>query len=1045
MTPVEDPTPMSPGPVQRTGAVALAIARPVTVTVAVLLVWMFGALSVSALPIQLIPDLETPTLTVQTDWPGAAPVEIERDIVSPQEEELKSVQGMVRMESTSQQDRGEITLEFAVGTDIDEALVRVSNKLQQVQDLPSNAEQPVINTADSAGPPLAVLSLKQRDGRSSGAWKTWTEDNILPMLERVPGVAGVRFFGGRSDEVRVRFDPRGLAARGISVQELAAAVQRDLRDVSAGDLDLGKRRFVVRTRLMPPSPDALGQAVVRSGPDGQPIRVADVATVEVALGKQTAFVRQDSQETLVFLMDREAGSNVLETTQAIRATVEEVQATLLTPRDLELVVLSDQVGYITAALDLVRDNLVTGALLAVLVLWAFLRSLRVAGLVALAIPTCVMGTVIGMRLMGLSVNVISLAGMAFAVGMVVDNAIVVLEAIVAERQLGRDGPDAAFVGGQTVWGAIVAGTGTTIAVFAPILAWQGEVGQLLRDISAAIALSVVLSLAVSVLAIPAFAARLPADSGRAKAEGMGARWGQRAREVVLAAVRAVVIVPWRAAVVAVGTVAVASVLAVGLVPPMEYLPTGQREIAFGAIVPPPGYSVDEMRQVGDHILGRLTEHLGEEHDGKPAVGRTFFVGRPGSGFMGATAVDPMRTAEVAAYVRSIQAEVPGILGFAFQAALFGRSLGGGRAIEVDVLGSDLDEIRTGAGALFGALRAGIPGAQVRPMPSLDAGGPELRVTPHRAVVSQNGVDGVTLGRAVDAFVDGWRIGELGEDGESRLDVQVVADPPATDLRTLAAMPLATPSGRVLPLGALASLEETLSPLQIRRLERRRGITLEVSPPEDVALESALDVIQNQVVPSMRAQGALPASLQIRVGGAADDLGDAQQRMLGVLGLALVISYLLMSALFEDFLAPVAILSVLPMAAVGGLVGLSTVDALLAPTPLDMLTALGFVILIGVVVNNPILVVDGALARLREGVPLVEAIVGGVGDRVRPILMTTLTTLAGLTPLVLAPGQGSELYRGIGAVVLGGLVVATALTLVVVPAVFSLLWRARGVR
>lgn len=1030
--------PSQPGPV------GLAIARPVTVAVGVILLWLFGSLSISALPIQLIPDLEVPTLTIRTDWPGAAPVEIERDIVEPQEEQLKSAQGLLRMESTSRQDRGEITLEFAIGTGIDEALVRVANKLQQVRSMPENADQPYISTGRSAGPPLAVIALRRKDGGSAGAWQTWTENNVLPLLERVPGVAGIRFFGGRADEVHVRFDPRDLAARGIGIPELASAVQRELRDVSAGDVDLGKRRFVVRTRLLPDDVGELGQLVLRVGAEGQPVRLSDVATVEVSLGKQLSFVRQDEQETLVFLLDREAGSNVLETTRAIRAAVDDAQQTLLEPRGLELVILSDQVGYITAAIALVRDNLFMGAVLAMGVLWGFLRNLRVASLVALAIPTCLLGTILGMRVLGLSVNVISLAGMAFAVGMVVDNAIVVLESIVAQRQRGEGAKAAAFRGGQTVWGAIVASTGTTIAVFLPILAWRGEVGQLLQDIAAAISVAVVLSLFVSVLAIPSFAARLPSAKEEAAA-GPLSRASARVRDRVLGGVRWVVDRSWRAAGVAVGVVGACMALAVWLVPPMEYLPTGQRALVFGSIVAPPGYSVEEMRAVGDHVIGRMMPHLHEDRDGVPAIGRTFFVGQPGSGFMGATAVDPLRTQEVADFVRSVQAEVPGILGFAFQASLFGRGLGGSRAIEVDVFGSDLDEIRDGAGRLAERLQRALPDAQVRPLPSLDAGGPELQVRPRRAIGAQSGVDGLALGQSVDALVDGWRIGELGEDGEPRLDVQVIASPAATDLRSLMAMPLATPSGRVLPVGALAELEETTSPLQIRRLERRRAISLEVNPPRALALEEALRIIRDEVIPAQVRDPDWPSGLRVGIGGAADDLGEAQRRMWGVLLLALIISYLLMSALFEDFVAPIAILSSIPLAAVGGLIGLATVNGLLAQTPLDMLTALGFVILIGVVVNNPILVVDGALARLREGVGLVDAIVGGVGDRVRPILMTTFTTMAGLLPLVLSPGQGSELYRGIGAVVLGGLLLATLLTLVVVPAVFSLLWRLRGAR
>ena len=1031
---------------EESGPIALAIRRPVTVVVGVLLCFLFGFVAIGVLPIQLTPDIEVPTLTVTTRWPGAAPIEVEREVVVPQEKVLKSVVGLSRMISESKQDEAVITLEFNVSTGIDEALVRVANQLAQVTGLPELVREPVINTANTAGPPLAVLLLRGKDGRSAGPYRTWFENEVLPQIERVKGIAGVRYFGGRDEEVHFRFDPGKLAARGISVSQLGDAIRRELRDVSAGDLELGKRQFVVRTRITPEHIADFDQLHLGTGDDGQPIRFGDVGSAIVALGKQRSFVLSDGQESLALLLDREAGSNVLETTEQVRAVVAEVQADMLDEADLSLTIASDQTDYIYTALALVRNNLFLGGALAVLVLWTFLRSLRAALLVGLAIPTCVMGTMVGMAVMGRTINVVSLAGMAFAVGMVVDNAIVVIESIVTERQKGLPSHRAALVGAGNVWGAIVASTVTTVAVFSPILGWDGEVGQLLADIAVAITVAVILSLLVSVLAIPSLAARLP-DAASAVAPPFLTRLDAptaAARDALIGVVRRIVSGPVLSAVTA-GTALVAALLAAFLLlPPAEYLPTGNRELILGFIVPPPGYSVSEMRDVGEQIQSRLIPHLGVDKDGVPAIGRTFFVGSPSNGFMGATAADPMRTRELVDYIRDVQKQVPGIFGFAFQSALFGRGAASGRAIEVEVSGPSLEDDIQIAGRLFGELQRAVPGAQVRPLPSLDLGGPELRVVANRKVATELGFSLDQLGNAVDAFVDGWRIGEYGDEGSVKRDVRLIAGTEGVGGPTeLAGTPIATPHGPV-PVGSLATLTETLSPLSIRHIERRRGITLELTPPNTTAVEAALNLIETQVLGPLRASGDLPPGVQVRLAGAADDLGDAQSRMAGVLLLALVISYLLMSALFEDFIAPLAILTAVPLAAVGGILGLRVVN-LVVDQPFDMLTALGFVILIGVVVNNPILVVDGALQRLRDGVPLVEAIVQGVTDRVRPIFMTTLTTVAGLAPLVLVPGQGSELYKGIGAVVLGGLLLATALTLFVVPAIYGLLCRLRGIQ
>ncbi|MEC8423144.1 MAG: efflux RND transporter permease subunit, partial [Myxococcota bacterium] len=316
--------------------IKLAIARPVGVLVGVLLIMLFGALSLSGLPIQLTPDVSVPTITVTTRWPGAAPSEVEREILLEQEEVLKSVSGLERMVSEASDAQGTVTMEFEVGMDLDEALVRVSNRLAQVPDYPDSARQPSLATADSAGPPLAVLIIRGLEGKDPRSSRTWVEDNVIPRFERIPGVAGVRFFGGQDSEVQVRFDPTALAARGVTVGELVLAVRRQLADVSGGDVELGKRRYVVRTEVAPDDPAALEDAVLRVQPDGSVLRVGDVAAVSVGLRKATRNVLANGQDAMAMLFDREAGSNVLEVTEAILAETDRVNAEQLAPRRLEV-------------------------------------------------------------------------------------------------------------------------------------------------------------------------------------------------------------------------------------------------------------------------------------------------------------------------------------------------------------------------------------------------------------------------------------------------------------------------------------------------------------------------------------------------------------------------------------------------------------------------------------------------------------------------------------------------------------------------------------
>ncbi len=1018
--------------------IRLSIERPVGVVVGILLVMLFGILSISDLPVQLTPDVSVPTITVTTAWPGAAPSEVENEILLEQEEVLKAVDGLDRMVGEATDGAATLTLEFEVGTPMEEALVRVSNRLAQVPEYPEAAREPVLATADTSGPPMAVLTITGLDGRTPIAARTWVLEDVIPRFERIPGVASVRVFGGRDSEVQVAFDGRALASRGIPVGELVAAVRRGLTDVSGGDIELGKQRFVVRTEVAPSVAEELEQLVVRVQTDGSVVRVGDVATARIGLRQAERYVINDGKESLALLFDRESGSNVLEVTEEVIAEAERLDAEVLATRGLHISVVSDQREYIRGALTLVQNNLLVGGVLAVVVLLMFLRSVSASAIIATAIPTCVVGTMLGMTLLGRSLNVVSLAGMAFAVGMVVDNAIVVLENIDTWRRKGLSPAEAAYQGTREVWGALVASTATTAAVFLPIVAWQDEVGELLRDVAVAISVSVGLSLVVSVLVIPSAAARWLGHAPTTTTTTPG-RFS-RLRDGLVARVHSVV-ASRVASLVAVGT-ALALALGIGatLIPPMEYLPTGNRNFMFAVVVPPTGYGVEEMYDVGKRVQQRMLPHLASGEAKFPAVYRSFFVALPGRGFMGAGAANPDEIGPVVDLVNGALRSVPGVMGFGSQASLFGRSLSSGRGIELELSGGNIPTLVGAGKTVMGRLNEVMPEASVRPNPALDLGGPELQVRPKREVAATMGLHAADIGEAVDAFVDGRYVGDLAPSGEPRLDVVVQAEPAATDPHSLLAMPMVTPEGTIVPLASVADAVETLSPTTIRRIERRRAITLEVSPPNDVPIEAALGRIRSEVLGEM----TLPDGIEVSLSGAAGKLEDAQQRMLEVLALATLISFLLLAALFEDFLAPLVILVTIPLAGAGGVLGLRLVDWGLGPQPLDMMTALGFVILIGVVVNNAILIVDGALARLREGDALATATTEAVSARVRPIFMASLTSLVGLLPLVLFPGSGSELYRGVGAIVLGGLSVATALTLVVVPALFALVWRLRGV-
>jgi HAE1 family hydrophobic/amphiphilic exporter-1 len=692
----------------------------------------------------------------------------------------------------------------------------------------------------------------------------------------------------------------------------------------------------------------------------------------------------------------------------------------------------------------------------------FLRSISSTLIIGIAIPISAVGTFLGMSLLGRNLNVVSLAGLAFAVGMLVDNSIVVLENIYRHRQMGKGRWQAAYDGTTEVWGAVLASTLTTIAVFLPIVFIQEEAGQLFRDIAIAISVAVGLSLLVSITVIPALSARIlrVSDEGQARS-GQGQRtftnlWGgltyaERLVDMLAnfiywlcgSLVRRLLIV-----VTLTGLALLGSWL---LMPDAEYLPEGNRNLLLGILLPPPGYNLEEFETIGHRIESELRPYWEAAPGspeaaelGAPLIANFFYVARGRQVFMGLIAHNPNEVRALIPTVQQALGKIPGMIPIVVQASLFQRNLGEGRSIDIEITGPELEKLVQLGFKVFLDTRRLLAGAQVRPIPSLDLATPELQVIPDRDRMAELQLSGSDLGYIVRSLVDGVKVSEYEHEGD-KIDLILQSGGHFTqrtqDLETLA---VHTPTGQVVTLGSLGQVVLTSGPEQINHIERRRAITIRVNPPAEIPLQTAMRQIEEEIIAPLRAQGALGPADDIRLAGTADKLTTTRQALQGNFLLALAITVLLMAALFESFLYPFVIMFSVPLAAVGGFLGLLLVNRFLSPQPLDILTMLGFVILIGVVVNNAILVVHQALNFMRyDALAPREAIRESVRSRVRPILMSTITSVFGMLPLVLFPGAGSELYRGLGSVVVGGLMVSTLFTLFVVPTLFSLVLDARS--
>lgn len=1007
----------------------LSLSNPVAVVVACLLVVIFGLISLFRLPVQLAPDIERPEITIATFWRAAAPSEVESEIVEPQENVLRSIPGLLKMQSTASFGSSYVNLQFAIGTDMNRALIEVLNRLNQVPRYPVDADEPVVSVGgESFEKVIAWWAIMPVEGntRPIETYLDFIEDTVVTRMERVSGVSRIGSFGGRRHEVRITFDPFKAANLGLDLTSIAGELGANA-DVSAGTSEVGRRQYTLRFSGKY-DVESLGDLVL-VWREGRPVRLRDVARVELAMVDPSGVLHQNGGPSIAINATPESGVNVFEVMAGLNAVVADLQANELQRNGLTMFGDFDQTEYITQSIGMVRNNLLVGMTLAVIVLWWFLRRFRATLVVALAIPLCLLSSFIVMYFGGRTLNIISLAGLAFATGMVLDAAIVVLENIFRQREAGRHGDEASMRGTTQVAGALLASTATTVAIFMPVVFLEAEAGQLFSDLAITISAAIVASLLVAVTVLPAAAANWV--RGHAIEDRHQAWWAWITSHIM----------SWtdspRKRWTWIGTLTVLPVsLAMFLLPPADYLPTGKQNFFFGFIVTPPGMGIANAKaELVDVIDGRLAPHLAGERT--PALENYFLGVAGGRGtFLGGRA---QNEDELDALLDVLNREVitgfPDSFGFAQRSPLFGGARGG-RQIDIDLSADSFMSLLQAGRTGFGKVLEELPGSNVRPVPGLELAEPELRLVPDDRKIAEVGWNRSQMAMAIRAMGDGAFLGEY-FDGSRRYNIVLRAEEWYTP-EELMALPVATPNGRVQTLGELAQLVRTAGPSQIRRIDRKRTLTLVVTPPQSMAMEEALDIIKARVAPAILEQMPLGGSVTYR--GTAEALDDALASVSGSFLLAVAILYLLISALFRSFKDSLLVMLTIPMATVGGILALRVMDLArfaAGGQQMDLLTMIGFVILLGLVVNNAILLVYRARDAEREGLSRREAVYSAVKLRLRPILMSTMTSIFGMLPLMLIPGSGTELYRGLATVIVGGMLVSTLFTLVLLPSLLRM--------
>ena len=1051
--------------------IEIATERRVTIMMSVVAIVLFGLVSLSRLKVNLLPDISYPTVTVRTELTGAAPIEIESLLTKPIEEAVGVIRNVRLVRSVSRAGQSDVTLEFSWGTDMDIAGVDVREKID-ILDLPIEAQRPLLLRFDPSSEPIMRLGLLQKDEdgakvttseSSLKALRRLAEDQIKNELEAEEGTAAVKVSGGLEDEIQIQVDQQKLSQLGISIQQIAQRIRAENVNLSGGRLEEGNQRFLVRTINEFQSVEEFASAII-ANVAGRPIYLGDVATVKRGYKEREAITRVKGRESVELAVYKEGDANTVQVANRIERRLQQIQKSL--PDNLELVKIYDQSKFIASAINDVTTAAIFGGILAIIVLYGFLRDSRATSIIAVAIPISVIGTFLLMYANSISLNIMSLGGIALAIGMLVDNAIVVLENIFRKREQGESTLEAARNGTAEVSGAVIAATLTTIAVFFPMVFISGIAGQLFRDQALTVTFALVFSLIVALTLIPMLAAlgsgyryedvkedtpagrftKIVALVVRGLAWVFGkVRWLfwlilwvpswllQRLYKAVATIYpnmlawslghRAIILSG--AAAIFVATMLLIPRLGTELIPQLS-----QGEFSVALRLPPGAPLADTDRAIQatqratrdiDNVeLSFSVAGTGNRLDANPVeagenTGTLSITMTPGSGRKEENeAMDVMR--HVLSRLPGVQYEFsrPALMSFA-------------SPLQIEVSGYNLDALATVNQAIVAAMSASDRFTDIKT--TVEPGNPEIQIVFDQERAAKLGLAVRDIADRVVANVRGevatrftWR--------DKKIDVLVrsvdTRNASIEELRKLIVNPTAE---RPVTLEAVADIRVSRGPSEIRRIAQERValITANLGYGDlGAAAAEARSIIDRTPMPS---------GITAMVSGQNEEMQASFQSMQFALGLAVFLVYLVMASQFESLIHPFVILYTIPLALVGAVLAL-----FLTGTTVNIVALIGVIMLAGIVVNNAIILVDLINQLRSSGAEKTEAIMEAGRARLRPILMTTLTTALGLLPMAIGFGEGAEVRTPMAITVIGGLLVSTLLTLIVIPVMYSLLDR-----
>ena len=950
---------------------------------------------------------------------------MEANIVEPQENVLRNTPGLTNINSFIGRGTGFVNLSFAVGTDIQTAKLDVINNLTQAPPRPGDALEPQVNAGGGRqalpAASLLIRVLPDNPARELSAYQKLIEDHVEPRLARIPGVSQVNLQSEQPRELHITFDSYRAAALGVQINDIVATISR-ATDSSGGFADVGRRQYTVRFEGQF-DPDQLNELIV-GWSNERPIYLSEVADVDIVPRKQDGFTLRNGYPAYYITVQRDHAANTVAILDEVNKAIVELNENVLREAGLEMDLSFDASVHIRRAVALVRSNLGLGLLLAVGILYFLMRSRRATFLVTATVPLSVLVAFVALRLFDKSLNVISLAGLAFAVGLVMDAAIVTLENIVRCRQNGMSQDDAVSRGTRQITGALFASSVTSVAIFVPVLFMQGMEGQLFQDLALTIAVAVSASFFIAITVLPVAAKFLLKKERNDPLE----HWWDNVTNFVMRLTRTpAMCVGWITGILG------ASLLVIFLlVPKANLLPQAPSDFLRAFFAMPPGGTVEMAEtEIAGTVVERLRPYM--EHEEQPYIRGYILFAFGNFNQLVVYPQDPGRIEEMIEIVRDeVLIDLPDTQAFVQRGSLLNFGFDGGRAINVDLQGPDFQALSDVAMQTMPIISQAIPGAQVRPQPSLQIAEPELRLIPNDRRITAAGLDRAAVAGIVRALTSGSFVGEY-FDGNDRMDM-ILKGPTWTSPEELAAVPIATPLAGIQTIGELTDIQRTVGPTQLLRVNGQRTLTLAVTPPPEMTVQEALDRLRDVVGPQLN--DVMPGDMSIAYRGTADRLEGALDAMTVNLAVAAIVLFLVLAAMFRSLWDGVLVMLSMPPAIAGGVLALRTLN-LFTTQAMDLLTTIGFLILLGLVVNNAILLVMQARVGMRSGLDRAAAVAEAVRVRARPIYLSTLTSIFGMMPLMLIPGVGSQIYRGLATVIIGGMFVSAVFTLILMPSVLRL--------